>query len=451
MSSAPAQPVVEEQSKETTKFRWLAFAVFLLALAVRLAYFFGAQVDYPIRGDIVQYVNYALNLLNHGTFSSAAPDSAQVPPDAFRGPGYPVFLALWMWLVGADKNWYIVAVMAQVTIGALLAPLSIVWTRLWLPRSAALSVGFLVALWPHLIVLSSTLLSETNFCASLLLFLYLAGFAERSRSAKLGALAGLAGGIAYLINPLAALFPPAVAVLLLLRKQTRVAAAMIALFLLLAGGWGVRNATHPEMQGAWDRAAANFVEGSWPMFHAAYNNRTSYESAQQMVDAVTEEDRLMVRAPREGIRAMSERMSYDPGGYARWYLLEKPYSLWGWWIEIGWGDVYYLQTTKSPFDRQVAFRAIHEGFRYATPLFFGLAVLAMVGAFVRYRRDDSSEAFSLLLAAGFFFYVTAIHTLLQAEPRYAVAYRPMEIALAVSASLAIWRFLSARIRRQKPV
>jgi hypothetical protein len=170
-----------------------------------------------------------------------------------------------------------------------------------------------------------------------------------------------------------------------------------------------------------------------------------------MVDAVTEEDRLMVRAPREGIRAMSERMSYDPGGYARWYLLEKPYSLWGWWIEIGWGDVYYLQTTKSPFDRQVVFRAIHEGFRYANPLFFGLAVLAMVGAFVRYRRDDSSEAFSLLLAAGFFFYVTAIHTLLQAEPRYAVAYRPMEIALAVSASLAIWRFLSVRIRRQKPV
>ena len=149
MSAAPAQPATEEQRKATTKFRWLAFAVFLLALVVRLAYFFGAQVDHPIRGDIVQYVNYAWNLLNHGTFSLADPGSAQVSPDAFRGPGYPAFLAVWIWLVGPGGNWYFVAVMAQLLIGALLAPLSIAWTRLWLPRGAALSVGFLVTLWPH--------------------------------------------------------------------------------------------------------------------------------------------------------------------------------------------------------------------------------------------------------------------------------------------------------------
>jgi hypothetical protein len=131
-------------------------------------------------------------------------------------------------------------------------------------------------------------------------------------------------------------------------------------------------------------------------------------------------------------------------------LLEKPYSLWGWWIGIGWGDIYFLQTTNSPFERQAIFRLVHESYRYANPLFFGFAILASIYAFARYRRDASSGAFSLFLAAGFFFYVTVIHTLLQADPRYAVAYRPMEVALAVTACLVIGRYLRSMRSPPKP-
>jgi 4-amino-4-deoxy-L-arabinose transferase-like glycosyltransferase len=449
MSSASAQLGVEQQRRETRQFRWLVFAVFLLALAVRLAYLFGARVDYPIRGDIVQYVNYAWNMVNHGTFSMAAPGAEQVPADAFRGPGYPALLALSMWLAGAGKNWYILAVIVQVVIGALLAPLATAWARLWLARGAALCVGFLVALWPHMIVLAGTLLSETVFCASLLLFLYLSGLAERFRNEKLAVAAGFAGGMAYLVNPLAVFFPPAVAALLFLRRQRRVAVVMFVMFAVLAGAWAVRNAMHPGMQGARDRAAVNFVEGSWPLYHKAVNARFEHAEAAEMIAAITAEERLMVRAPGAGVRAVAARIAADPVWYAKWYLLEKPYSLWGWWIAIGWGDVYFLQTTNSPFDRQLVFRAIHESFRYANPAFFGLAVLAAVITFVRHRRDPSSEAFSVLLAAGFFLYVSVVHTLLQADPRYAVAYRPMEIALAVTACVAIARYLSSRRQHQE--
>jgi len=448
MNAAPAQPVIEEQHRETTKFRWLVFAVFLLALVVRLAFFFGAQVDYPIRGDIIQYVNYAWNMIHHGTFSSAEPGVAQPSPDAFRGPGYPAFLAVWMWLAGAGQSWYTMAVMAQIVLGGLLAPLTIAWTRLWLPRGAALAAGFLAALWPHAIVLASTLLSETLFCALLLLFLCLAGLTKRFGGAHRGAAAGLVGGLAYLVNPVIAFFPPMVAALLFLRMQRRAAMAMVAVFLLVAGGWSARNAMHPGMQGAWDRAAANLVEGSWPLFHSALNARFEYKSASEMVAAVGAEERLMSRSPRAGFHSMFARFSDYPVDYARWYLLEKPYSLWGWWIGVGWGDVYFLETSNSPFDRQLVFRLIHEGYRYANPFFFGLAVFATLYAFARYRRDHSSEAFSLLMAAGFFWYVTGIHTLLQAEPRYSVAYRPMEVALAVTAFLKIWHSLTARRRHQ---
>src|SRR4249919_3619759 len=159
MSTVSTPFRISDQRTEKAKFRSLVTGVFLLALVVRLAFFLNARVDYPIRGDIVQYVNYAWNMLNNATFSSAPPGSAPVHPHAFRGPGYPMFLALWIWLTGEGRYWYFTAVMAQILVGASLAPLSIAWARLWLPRSASVVVGFLVALWPHAVVLSSTLLS----------------------------------------------------------------------------------------------------------------------------------------------------------------------------------------------------------------------------------------------------------------------------------------------------
>ena len=425
-------------------FRWIAVAITLLALALRLAYFFGAQVDSPIRGDVNEYVTYAWNLVHHATFSSAAPYSSQWPPDAYRGPGYPVFLAVWMWIGGNGHGGYLLAVFAQIAVGTLIVPLAIAWSRTWMSRGAALAAGLLVAAWPHLIVFASTLLSETVFGATLLLFMYWATFAWRDGQRGWAALAGLTGGVAYLVNPVALLFPPLAALLMFLRGRREVAAILLSLHLLVVGGWSLRNAMHPQMPGAWNRAAANLVEGSWPLYHAAYNSRFDSPFAKAMLDAIADEEKLMTAKPVEGIQAVMSRMGNDPAGFTRWYLLQKPYSLWGWWVGIGWGDVYFLQTTRSPFERQYVFRAIHAIYRYANPLLFAGALLAASRIFRRRMPEGDPGAFGWTIASLFFFYITFMHTIFQADPRYAVAYRPIEAVLVVTACTVLARWLRSR-------
>ena len=428
-------------------FRWIAVAIVLLALALRLAYFFSTPVENPIRGDSVEYVNYAWNLVQHGTFSSAAhadPRTGQWPPDAFRGPGYPAFLACWMWLTGGGSAGYLVAVLAQILVGTLTVALAIAWSRQWLSRAAALSVGVLTALWPHAIALSSTLLSETVFGATLLAFLHWSSRADRDARVRWAILAGFAGGIAYLVNPVALLFPPLAALLLFLRDRRRAAVVLVSLHLLVVGGWMLRNAMHPQMRGSWDRAVANIVEGSWPMYHAAYAYRFDEPVAMEMMKAITAEEKLTTEKPVEGFRAILGRMANDPSGFVRWYLLGKPYSLWGWQLGIGAGDVYFLKTTRSPFDHQWTFRAIRAAYRYATPVLFAGALFAALLAFWRRHRERDHGAGGWMLASLFFFYITLMHTIFQADPRYAVAYRPIEAALAVTACVVLARWLRSR-------
>ena len=67
---------------EGRRFLLLASALTLLALALRVSYFLGAQVEAPIRGDILEYWNYALNLVRFGVFSGADPlTGAPAPVD----------------------------------------------------------------------------------------------------------------------------------------------------------------------------------------------------------------------------------------------------------------------------------------------------------------------------------------------------------------------------------
>ncbi len=431
-------------------FIGIAIAITLLALALRLGYFFSAQVDYPIRGDIAEYFAYAWNLVHHETFSSAPPNSAVWPPDAFRGPGYPMFLALWLWIGGGDRAGYLLAAFMQIVVGALTVPLAIAWSRSWLSRRAALAVGAMVALWPHAIVFSSTLLSETVFGATLLLFLCWAMRAVDDGRRRWAVLAGACGGAAYLINPVALLFPPLAALLMFLRGRREAAVLLLSLQLLVVGGWSLRNATHPQMRGAWDRAAANLVEGSWPLYQAAYNARLDEPVAAEMIAAAGVEKKLFVEKPAEGAKAILSRMGNDPYGFARWYLLQKPYSLWGWRVGIGWGDIYFLQTERSPFERQPVFRAIHGIFYYANPWIFAGAFLAALLALVRPLRDRNPGGHGLTLASLFFLYITFVHTVFQADPRYAVAYRAIEAALAVTAIAMLARALRPGMRDAIP-
>jgi hypothetical protein len=432
----------------------IVLGITLLALVLRVVYFLGAEVDTPIRGDILEYWRYARNLVHYGVFSAAAPDVAPLPDD-YRGPGYALFLALFHWLANGDEDAALaMAQWSQILVGTALVPLTMAVGRRWLPLGWAIAAGALVAVWPHLVVFASTLLSETLFAFMILLAWLLLARAQAADSARQAAVAGLVAGFATLVNPLLALLPPVLAAVLALRRQWRCAAAFALLFVVVEGAWAWRNAAVVEHPSGTQRALVNLVQGSWPSFLSAMNFRDKHPAAQEYVDVVVAESERMHADPAATFAAMGARFRGEPGLYARWYLYDKPLLLWDWSIRIGYGDIYYHGTLRSPYERMPVLIAMRAACLALNPVLLALAVLATLAVAwraVRRRWPAGAAAaapqFAPLVVALCFVYVTAIHAVLQGEPRYAVAYRPLEFLLAVSAlawAVAWWRARGAR-------
>src|SRR5690606_4295067 len=107
-----------EESTARRRFVACLVALALVAWLLRAWFVVAAEVEAPIRGDIRDYVHYAWNLIHHGVFSKLAPAAVTPMPDAYRGPGYPAFLALGLWLLPQDDRWYDVLLHAQAVLGA---------------------------------------------------------------------------------------------------------------------------------------------------------------------------------------------------------------------------------------------------------------------------------------------------------------------------------------------
>jgi len=187
------------------------------------------------------------------------------------------------------------------------------------------------------------------------------------------------------------------------------------------------------------------VQGSWPEYLAAYNARFSDDIARKIVAAEAAEETTFVANPKAGLALMRERLAQNPGYYLYWYIVQKPFLLWDWSVRVGWGDIYFLATEKSPYERLSVLRLIKNSFALLNPVFFALAALCAFALVVARWRGATTE-FGLTLVARLAVYVTALHVVFQAEPRYAIPYRAEEVLLAVTAGA--WGV--GKLRRRLP-
>jgi hypothetical protein len=69
----------------------------LFAAWLRIGAVLGTEVNEPIRGDALDYYQYADNLREHGVYSRSAAGAVdgELAPDASRRPGYALFLLPW--------------------------------------------------------------------------------------------------------------------------------------------------------------------------------------------------------------------------------------------------------------------------------------------------------------------------------------------------------------------
>lgn len=415
---------------------------------VRAWFVVATEVEFPIRGDIRGYVSYAWNLVEHGVFSMAAPSAEAPAPDAFRGPGFPLLLAATMLLGGTEGGWYPLALAMQVAMGAATALLAVLLSRRFLGDAWALLAGVLVALQPHHVAATGALLTEVAYGFFLMLGLWLAYRSLARCGLPLALLAGSAFGFAYLINQVVLLFPLLAAGVLAVSGYRRQALAVAAAALVFVAGWSLRNAfVEPQGDGP-GRVTINFVQGSWPVFHQAFASRHAHEVPRRIIAEVDSEIASIHEDPAKGIARVLGRFAQQPGTYLAWYGWQKPYLFWAWDIRVGYGDVYFHKLSNSPLDKW-PLRGTKLALEFANPLLFALSAAAAIALLIGFRRGQAQGRIAFVLLALMAVYVTAVHWVLQAEPRYAIPYRPEQIMLGVSTLAWLWKQATSRAGRPR--
>lgn len=423
------------RSQRAPRFGVMLALLALLAFALREHYVLSTIVDWPIRGDIREYVAYAWNLAEHGVFGKTFPPQMPVPDD-YRAPGYPWVIALLMKLFGQAPAWdqagpwYPWMLQLQVLLGTATVVCTTLLARHWLSATWAILAGLLLACWPHHVVATNTLLSEVLF--GCVLMAGLMAFARAWVSQRVGwyVAAGVLFGFATLVNPVALLFVPFLALLVAWHGQRRSAGVLLAVFLVPVIALAIRNTSVASPEGG-DRMSLNFVQGSWPDYHAAAQRlRSGDPRAIAITNEIDAEQRALRQDPVAGLARIGARMADDPAFYAKWYA-SKPWRLWGWRMPFGGSDIAFLEVRRSPFERPGVLRAMRTTYAAVNPL---LTTLALAAALVlAWRGVRNREAMPAAATGALALYLTAVHVVLQAEPRYAIAYRGIECVLAMTA------------------
>ncbi len=201
--------------------------------------------------DCTEFHQLARNLVEHGAFSQA--EEPPFAPDTWRTPGYPIFVAMLMLVVGDSPVAIIVAQqILAVFSGWLLYRLASRWMT---PRWSLLAaVLFLIE--PYGAMYSLWLLSSTFFLTVVLLSWHAWQKVVELRTLTWAAVLGLLIGLAVLTRPVAALVPPLLLMGLLVqqvmagrgrradegarRRRWGIPVIFAASCLLVVGGWMLR-------------------------------------------------------------------------------------------------------------------------------------------------------------------------------------------------------------------
>jgi 4-amino-4-deoxy-L-arabinose transferase-like glycosyltransferase len=233
------------QSRRTPRLTWLLFIAALM-LRVGVASWQGLSVP-PIPGtDENEYITYATSLAEQGEYRGMSPDVAdQNHVTAYRTPGTSLVYAALFRIFG---HRYSVIRLAMCLWGALACVVLLAIGREVTSETTAWLAAGVWAIYPHALLYSGLLLSESLGLLTFLLFLLVALRFARNERWEAALLAGATLGIAILVHP-ARLFMLPLAVIWaawLFRRRLRplLTAALIPVAaVLVIVPWTIRNYT----------------------------------------------------------------------------------------------------------------------------------------------------------------------------------------------------------------
>jgi 4-amino-4-deoxy-L-arabinose transferase-like glycosyltransferase len=257
---------------------WLRRHVILASLIIALCafstrLFFTLHADphdltFP---DSPTYLEPAQSLMKSGSFLNK-----YNIPEISRTPGYPVFLATLMYIVGEELGSLLIAQTVIVSFSVLI----LYWlARRILPPVMAFTGAILAAFSPWGAVRAGFLLSEGLFLLILVL-LFFAMYLVVEHTTKLsavllgGSLVGLLTSAAVLVRPVLPLVPLVGAVLFLLYRDKRKTAWLLVATMLLSASiplylWKMRNLHEAQFDGLTDISG----KAAWVWLAASVNAR----------------------------------------------------------------------------------------------------------------------------------------------------------------------------------
>lgn len=221
----------------------IIICIVLLGLLIRLAFFLAARPwdeqvvnTTLLRNDARNYYDFAISILNERDFSSFA--------DAFRIPGYPLFLAAVFFLFG-HSVWVALAVQLVLDIGTVIITYRIAEAlfeskRIQCIAAFLYSLSFLAAAYAVKVDWVTTF----SFVFSLTILIFIRAWKESK--IRWYAATGFGLGIATMIGPIAQFFPLVIGAVLVLQRRRFVAKTysflvMILVFLAVLAPWQLRN------------------------------------------------------------------------------------------------------------------------------------------------------------------------------------------------------------------
>ncbi|MDP6173554.1 MAG: glycosyltransferase family 39 protein, partial [Rhodospirillales bacterium] len=173
------------------------FVIWALAVAVRLANLAAMPLEPGLLlvEDAWLYWANALSLLEHGTFAD--------PASSGRMPGYFLLVAGLMGVFGPS-------LFAVLAVQALLDAVTCVLVGMIgarLSMSVGLVAGLLAAVWPNMVIMSASVLTDSFFTLPFTAMLYASVRFLETGSARWAAWAGLFLGVAIMVRAAAQYFP----------------------------------------------------------------------------------------------------------------------------------------------------------------------------------------------------------------------------------------------------
>jgi hypothetical protein len=408
--------------------------LWVLALALRVAFFRGLDVQETLRDDGYRYAMLAWSLANRGVYSDAA-----------EPPGYPTLLA--PFYLGRDLSAGTEAALrVQVVAGSLLPILVVLAGRRLLPGWAVWLAGLLTACCPVLVTMPAFLVTESDFTVLLFLTLILLLRLRERPSARRAVLAGVVSGGLALVRRSALGLPAVVGFHLACRgadpNRRRAAFLLVAVAAAITVPWEVRD---PHGAPAPSYVAPPLAEGIYPdLRYGTAARGYAFAADPRFPEFSTSIGKTLTE--------LWERTRADPWPNLRWNLLGRWRTLWE--FDMIQSPPIHIYPVRRGLFRPAAinpegsdeplaafywiFRRLH--YFLIVPAVLVGAVLAVAGRHqAATRARGGGELLYVVLG-----YNVLLHSVLIPEPRFMLPMRPVLFLLAPATILELAALAAAR-------